>query len=323
MTDVVVLGAHTAVARSLKDRLADRDHATGVVWATTSEFIEPDLLLLDESVVTRSGLFVLAMTGELPKRVAEALVSQGRPLIDVAEVFDEGPWLWPTLVGGVRPGDGLSRVAVGPAAPLAAVLGALSSFGPRAARITTLESAVARGQPGVDELSAQTRSVFAMRDADPEVFPASLAFDPIPSLATEDDHPHDADRQLVNQVQSGLQGQGLEIPDLMITRVLVPTFVADSAVVHVTIDDPEPKEASVIEALGDGRGLRHLPRPIVPALDAVDRDDALVSRVRVGPHHIDLWLAYDRTRAGSAVPVALAVDAWRQSVNAEMPSGGS
>ncbi len=318
MSDVVLIGAHTAVARSLIDRLGDRDAGGGVVAATTSEFLESDLVLLEESVLARGGLFVLAMTGDLPRRVAEAIADRGTPVIDVADVFEDGPWLWPGLIPGVAPAPGRNRLAVGPAAPLAATIGALSAFGPRSVTVTTLESAVARGQPGVDELSEQTRAVFAMRDADPAVFPASVAFDPIPSLATGDAHPHTADAALVAQVQSGLQAIAVEgAVDVAVTRILVPTFVADTAVIHVRTDAPTPELETVVAALTAARGLRYVRRPVVPALDAVDRDDALASRVRVGPHHIDLWLAYDRTRAGSAVPAALAIDAWRAAQTAD------
>ena len=313
MSDVVIIGAHAAVARSLIDRLADRDGGEGVVAATTSEFVDSDLVLLDEAAIARGGLFVLAMGGDLPRKVAEGMAARGVPVLDIADVFDDGPWLWPTLVSGAAPTGGRHRLAVGPAAPLAAVISGLRVFQPQSVVVTTLESAVAAGQPGVDELSEQTRAVFAMRDAEPSVFPASLAFDPIPSLATGEAHPHEADAALVEQVQDGLQAMSVEAPSLSVTRVLVPTFVADSAVVHVRTEDPNPEVETVIAALRGARGVRYLQRPIVPALDGVDRDDVLVSRIRVAPHQIDLWLTYDRTRAGSAVPAALAVDGWRQA----------
>ena len=311
MGDIVILGAHTAVGRSVLDRLADRDLTEGVVAATTSEFVEGDLVLLDESSLNKAKVLVLAMQGDLPKKVADAVMISGRPVIDVSETFDDGPYLWPGLGAATTVASGAYRVAVGPAGPLAAALAALSAFRPKTVRVTTLESAVARGQPGIDELSAQTRSVFAMRDADVEVFPASLAFDPIPSLAMDDQDPRAADDALVEQVQDALRSVDVEPPDLVATRVLVPTFVADAAVVHVQTEDREPDMAAVIDALGSGRGLRHLARPVVPVLDAVDRDDSTVSRVRVGPHRIDFWLAYDRTRAGSAMATALALEAWR------------
>lgn len=307
MHEVIILGAHTATARSLYARLADR--GVDAVQATTSDHIEDDLVLIDASLLQREGPFVLATDEAVAVKLAGALAARGARVLDVAEALDEGPWIWPTLTASASD-EAVGRIAVGPAAPLAAVLSALSGFGPTRATVTTLESVVARGRPGIDELSEHTRAIFAMRDVDPEVFVASVAFDPIPSLATGDEHPFAADERLVHQTQDALQAVGRSAPDLAVTRVVVPTFVADSAVVHLTTEDPAPDEAMVVDALEAGRSLRRVPRAIVPALDAVDRDDVLVSRVRVGPHRIDLWMAYDRTRAGSAVPAALAVEAW-------------
>ncbi|MEM7675728.1 MAG: Asd/ArgC dimerization domain-containing protein [Myxococcota bacterium] len=306
---VVIVGAHTAAGRALITLLGDRD--ISAIAATTSDHIEDDLVLLDETVLQRGELFVLAMTSDLTRRIAEAVAQRGRPVIDMVGAFKDAPFIWPILHELSRGLDApIVRVCEGPAAPIAAVVAALSPFGPRALRITTLESASARGKPGIDELSEQSRAVFALRDVDPEQFPASLAFDPIPSLAVGEAHPHDADADLVNAMQGALHEVGRSIDDIVATRILVPTFYADSATVMIEIDDPAPEQASVVGALQGARGLRYLDRAVVPALDAIDRDDVLVSRLRVGPHRLDLWLAYDRMRAGSAVSAALAIDAW-------------
>ncbi len=323
MNDIVILGAHTLVARSLAQRLADR--AIGnVVLATTSEFIEPDLDLIDEGLLRRSGLWVLAMAGDLPRRIADAMAARGQPVLDVAGVFDDGPMLWPYLEAGVSVASGLQaglhRLAVGPAGPIGAVLRALSVFRPQVVRATTFESAAARGQPGLDELSEQTRAVFSLREVDVDVFPASLAFDAIPSLATGDDPPEDADQALVDQVLAGLHAAGQPPVDLVATRVLVPSFVAEAAVLHITTEDSTPERTTVIDALRRGRGLRYVETVVVPSLDAVDRDDMLVSRVRTGRRHIDLWLTYDLSRAGSAVPAALLIDGWCQRWSGVDPS---
>ena len=312
MQDVIIMGGHTAVARSLTARLVDRG-VDGVVAATTSEYVDDDLVLLDEAILGRGGLFVLAMQSDLVTRVADALRARGSPIIDLVDEFKDAPRIWPGLVSGAFPQAGLVRIAMGPAHPVAATLAGLAAFLPKSVRATTLESAVARGQPGIDELSDHTRAVFSMREAEPEQFPASLAFDPMPSLATGEAHPHEADAALVDEVTSALAAIDQPIPDIAVTRVLVPTFVADTAALFIETGGPAPKVEAVVEAINAARGLRYVHRAVVPALDAVDRDDVLVSRVRVGPNRIDLWLAYDRTRAGGAVPVALAVDAWRQA----------
>ncbi|MEL7369658.1 MAG: Asd/ArgC dimerization domain-containing protein [Myxococcota bacterium] len=312
MSQVVILGAHTSVGRSLRSLLGDRD--IPFIAATTSDHIEDDLVLIDEAVLKQGGLFVLAMKSDLTRRVADAVAQGGRPVIDMVGAFD-APFIWPTLHGPQldAPQTSIVRVCEGPAAPLAAVIAALAAFGPRAVQVTTLESASARGQPGIDELSEQSRAVFALRDVDPEQFPASLAFDPIPSLAEGEAHPHDADADLVQQMQAALRAVDRSIDDLTVTRILVPTFYADAATVMVATEDSAPEASAVIDALRAARGLRYVDRAVVPSLDAVDRDDVLVSRVRVGPRRLDLWLAYDRMRAGSAVAAALAIDAWHQA----------
>ena len=309
---VVVLGAHTAVGKAVVECLEERELAAHVRQATLTEHLGPGLDPIDEPLLRAGGLFVLAFSGPMARGMAEGLAALGKPMLDVrGDGEGEGLFLWP----GLDPAAGASlsagdprRIPVGLASPVVAVLQALAPFGPTRVSVATYESAALFEQAGMDELSAQTRGVFTMNPPDPEVFPASLAFDVIPSAAPRGGDPEAADRALEAAIAAGAARFGRAV-EVSVTRAVVPSFSADAAVLEVTLADPAPAEA-VMDALGAGRTLRVSEEAVMPSLDAIGRDDAQVGRVRLDGPRVRLWLTSDRLRRGSATQVALAVERW-------------
>ncbi|CAN0591923.1 unnamed protein product, partial [Laminaria digitata] len=104
---------------------------------------------------------------------------------------------------------------------------------------------------------------------------------------------------------------GLGGVEVFATRVLVPTFSAEAACVHVELAEP-CEEQVVLERLQAARTLRWSEEDLMPSLDTVGRDDALVGRLKLRGRRLSLWLSADRLKRGSATQVALAVERWLQ-----------
>jgi len=312
MRTVVVLGAHTAVGRAVVECLEERDLDVQVRQATLTEHLGPGLDPIDEAVLKVGDLFVLAFSGPMARGMAQGLAALNKPVLDVrGDGEGEGLFLWPGLdpaAGAALDTAAPNRIPVGLASPVVAVLQALAPFKPTWASVATYESAALFDQEGMDELSAQTRGVFTMNAPDPELFPASLAFDVIPSTAPRGGDPEAAERAFEAAVTAGAARFGLALP-VLATRAVVPSFSADAAVVEVGFAEAPDLEAA-LDALDAGRTLRRAEDPVMPSLDAVGRDDAQVGRVRRVEDRLRLWLTSDRPRRGSATQVALAVERW-------------
>jgi aspartate-semialdehyde dehydrogenase len=312
MRTVVVLGAHTAVGRAVVECLEERELDVVLRQATLTEHLGPGLDAIDEALLKQGDLFVLAFSGPIARGVAQGLAGMKKPVLDVRGDGEGGGLsLWP----GLDPSAGASldpaaphRIPVGLASPVVAVLQALRAFQPRFVSVATYESAALFDQPGMDELSAQTRGVFTMNPPEPEVFPASVAFDIIPSAAPRGGDPAAAARALEAAVAEGAAALGLAVT-VAATRAVVPSFSADAAVVEVTLGEPPTLEVAR-EALEAGRTLRVGEDELMPSLDAVGRDDAQVGQLRLVGDRLRLWLTSDRLRRGSATQVALAVERW-------------
>lgn len=292
MKTIAVLGAHTAVAKALVECIQERELPARLLRATTTEHLEPELTLIDESILG-SDLFIAcddsALIQALMKRVAQ-------PVLDLAGAADEAPRAYFGLEAPAL--EGILRIPVGLAVPLVSSLLPLNPFGPTRASVAALQSAAVFGQPGMDELSDQVRTLFSMREAEPKLFRATLAFDVVP----------DDGERLEAEVREGLERLGQAL-DLRVAQVTVPTFSAESAMVDLYVEDESPDRSTVIDALSGAKGLHYAGDEVV-AVDALGRDDALVGRVKVGPNRIGFFLAVDRLRRGSATLACLALERW-------------
>lgn len=328
--NITLLGAHSAMGRALIEVLEERGLDDDVVAATTSEHVEGDLALVDAELLSRTGLAILCDDDPLLATVAGTLGARGIDVIDGAGVLPRGetPLAFPAFLGpeatlrAEGAGCRAVRLPLGMVEPVVAVLGALSHLEPCGLHVVTFESAAVRGRPGMEELSEQTRGIFTMNRAEPSVFRQSLAFACVPSLAlgaqSAPSAPsarsaEEAELEFEADVRAGLP-PGLRGLDVRATRVLVPSFSSEAAVVGVSLQDT-PERSDVVRALEAGRGLRVIPDGVGSTLDAVGRDDVLVSRVRLRPRGLHVFVTADRLRRGSATQAAWLVERWLDNLS--------
>jgi aspartate-semialdehyde dehydrogenase len=315
MARVCVLGAHTAVARALGECIEERDVEVELRRTTLTEHLEGELEIASEEILRASDLAILAMRGAEGKKLAEAAMRLGKGVLDLVEAFADDKravWIFP----GVDPEAGRSFdpqrpsvVPIGLGVPIIAVLRALAPLRPTRATVATSESVAALDQPGMDELSEQVRARFNMRDVEPKVLGGTIAFGCIPLVGVRGESWSDADERLRVAIERGTERELPDI-DLTVSRILVPTFSADSAVVVVDFDE-SPSEEEVNKRLHEARGLHVFDAEETPSsFEAIGRDDALVGRLAVDEGRATFWIASDRLRRGSATLAVLALERW-------------
>lgn len=312
MAKICVLGAHTAMAKALVETLEERELEVELDLVTTSDHVAEGLGVVSEATLAASDLVVLAFKGPVARKLADAARSLGRPVLDLSEELTEDKrarWVFPSLDVAERFDPTIfSLVPIGLGAPLVSVLRALAPFRPERAAVSTYESTAAGDQPGMDELSEQVRARFNLKDVEAKVFAGPIAFSCLPIVGGPGDSPFAADDRLRLAVEAGLESV---LPDLevFVTRILVPTFSADSATLVVDLAEAPDTEA-IAKALDAARGIHYLDEELPSSLEAIGRDDALVGRLTVDGARVGLWLACDRLRHGSATLAVLAIERW-------------
>lgn len=301
---IVILGAHTAVGRALAELLEERGVEADIVRATTTEHIDATTVLVDASTLQGADLMFLAFEGELAEGLVAGAARLSAPLVDLVGLLPSSvPLVFPQLQPPRLEGAGLVRVPLGLASGVAAVLRALVAFGPKVARVVTFEGAGGRGQPGIEELSEQTRGIFAQREVEPSVFPAPVAFGVLGSVGEADDL-LGPDERFEADVAAALE-RPVEVRAF---RTRAPVFTGEGAAMEVTLEDV-PELDMLRDTLTSARGLRASRAEVPGTLEVVDRDDVTFGRLRLRSDGVDLWVAADRLRQGAALQGALIAEA--------------
>lgn len=302
MSDILILGAHTAVGQAVYEALDDRDLADRAVRATTTDHVGPDLVLIDPAQLARAKVALVCFDDPFAVSLAEGADKLPCPVVDVAGVLEPGE---APLVGltDVLPDRGAVRIPLGTAGAALAVLGALEDFRPRSVSAVSLEGTASFGEPGMEELSGQVRAVFTSQDAPMEVLGAPLAFG-IRS-GVDEEAPEAADERFADDLR---EGRGPEFR-VSVRRLRVPVFTGEGLSLEVELDDAPESLEVLSDRLSAAPGLR-LHEGVVSSLDAVNRDDALVGQLRLDGRFASMFVAVDRLRAGAAA-LAVAVAARR------------
>ena len=198
--------------------------------------------------------------------------------------------------------EGLHQYLAG---TLGALIAVLAPFRPRLAVITTFESAAIADGPGMDALTDQVRSLLAFRDAEPGVLGERLAFNVVPSVTDDDEQ---AEARMTAHIRAAA---GAGAPLVRLSRHLVPTYSGEGASVELAVEGT-PLMDAVVATLAELPSVRVGRADAPTPHDAADRDEVLVGRLRVGAGRIALWVAADRLRSTTAVPIARLIQRFGQ-----------
>jgi aspartate-semialdehyde dehydrogenase len=172
--------------------------------------------------------------------------------------------------------------------------------------ISTYQAVSGTGRGAVEELLAQSHALLHERAIDPpRAYAHQIAFNALPhagSFAAGEDHT-DEERKLINETRKILGDPAIRVSA---TCVRVPVVTGHSEAVNVQTREPlSPERAR--ELLAAAPGVQVVDDPAAAryplAIDAVDRDEVLVGRIRRDPGHeraLDLWIVADNLRKGAA-----------------------
>jgi len=322
---VAVLGATGAVGRALLAALEESDLELALPKLYASERsagLELEFRgercrveVLREKALPPVELGFLAASAELSRAWAGFSREKGPLLIDLSPAFRTDPEV-PLVVPEVNPEAmraatrrALYAVPGAGAALLALALAPLHrAAGVRHAAVVTLEAASGGGRAGVDELEAEMRALFALREpAAPSTLPHRLAFNVVPQSGPfAEDGRSEGEKSLELEVRR-LLGSSVTVSA---TNLRVPIFYGHCQAVSLTTRRKlSADEARELLRGASGVKLLDLPQESVypmPML-AVNDDAVLVGRVRetAEENGLELFVVGDNLRRGAATGAVL------------------
>ncbi len=184
--------------------------------------------------------------------------------------------------------------------------------------ISTYQAVSGTGRRAVEELLEQTQALLNGQEIPtPSSYAHQIAFNALPhagSFAVGDDHT-DEERKLINETRKILEDPTIAISA---TCVRVPVLTGHSEAVNVqTRHELTPARAR--QLLAEAPGVVVIDDPPAAryplAIEAVERDEVLVGRIRRDPGNpraLDMWIVADNLRKGAAtnaVQIAELLDA--------------
>jgi aspartate-semialdehyde dehydrogenase len=171
--------------------------------------------------------------------------------------------------------------------------------------VSTYQSVSGAGKQAMEELSEQTRQLFAMQDIEPQKFPHQIAFNCIPHIDVFDESGYTKEElKMVNETQKIMEDDSIKVTA---TTVRVPVFYCHSESVNLEFEKSiSPERAKEIlssspgiEVVDDTDNLKY---PL--AVEAAGQDPVYVGRIRSDEtvdNGLNLWIVADNIRKGAAL----------------------
>src|SRR5216683_161637 len=170
--------------------------------------------------------------------------------------------------------------------------------------VATYQSVSGAGKEAMDELFAQTKSVFTLDEAEVKKFPKRIAFNVIPHIDVFlDDGFTKEEWKMVVETKKILDPK----IKVVATCVRVPVFVGHSEAVNIEFANPiSADEARNILRNAPGCLVidKHEPGGYVTPYEAAGEDATYISRIREDPtvdNGLVLWCVSDNLRKGAAL----------------------
>jgi aspartate-semialdehyde dehydrogenase len=170
--------------------------------------------------------------------------------------------------------------------------------------VATYQSVSGAGKEAMDELFAQTKSVFQLDDVEAKKFPKRIAFNLIPHIDVfMEDGATKEEWKMVVETKKILDPK----IKLTATCVRVPVFIGHSEAVTVEFEQPITAEEAR-EVLRRAPGCividKHEPGGYVTPYEAAGEDATFISRIREDTtveNGLALWIVADNLRKGAAL----------------------
>jgi aspartate-semialdehyde dehydrogenase len=318
---VAVAGATGNVGREMLDILAERRFPVSeVVALASSRSIGTDVSFGDKTLKCRhldtydfsdTDICLMSAGGDVAREWAPRIAAQGCVVIDNSSAWrmdPDVPLVVPEVNADAAAGFVKKNIIANPNCSTAQLVVALKPLHDAAkikrVVVSTYQSVSGAGKEGMDELFAQTRSVFVSDPLESKKFPKRIAFNLIPQIDVfmEDGFTKE-EWKMVAETKKILDPK----IKLVATCVRVPVFIGHSEAVNIEFENPlSPDEARDI--LREAPGVlvidKHEPGGYITPHEAAGEDATYVSRIRDDPtveNGLVLWCVSDNLRKGAAL----------------------
>jgi aspartate-semialdehyde dehydrogenase len=318
---VAIAGATGNVGREMLDILAERRFPVSeVVPLASSRSIGAEVSFGDKVLKCRhldtydfSGTDICLMSagGAVSKEWSPKIGAQGCVVIDNSSTWrmdPDVPLIVPEVNAAAVAGFRKKNIIANPNCSTAQLVVALKPLHDAAkilrVVVSTYQSVSGAGKEAMDELFAQTRSVFVSDAVESKKFPKRIAFNLIPQIDTfmEDGFTKE-EWKMVVETKKILDPK----IKLVATCVRVPVFISHSESVNIEFENPiSADEAREILRAAPGVLVidKHEPGGYITPHEAAGEDATYISRIRDDPtvdNGLVLWCVSDNLRKGAAL----------------------
>jgi aspartate-semialdehyde dehydrogenase len=318
---VAVVGATGNVGREMLAILAERNFPADEVVALASRksvgtecsFGDKTLKVkaLDHYDFSDVDICLMSAGGSVSKEWSPKIGAQGAVVIDNSSAWrmdPDVPLIVPEVNADALSGFTKKNIIANPNCSTAQLVVALKPLHDKAkikrVVVATYQSVSGAGKDAMDELFAQTKSVFTLDEQESKKFPKRIAFNLIPQIDVfmEDGYTKE-EWKMVVETKKILDPK----IKLVATCVRVPVFVGHSEAVNIEFENPiTANEAR--ETLRNAPGClvidKHEPGGYVTPYECVGEDATYISRIREDmtvENGLEMWVVSDNLRKGAAL----------------------
>jgi aspartate-semialdehyde dehydrogenase len=318
---VAVAGATGNVGREMLDILAERRFPVSeVVALASSRSIGTEVSFGDKTLKCRhldtydfsdTDICLMSAGGDVSREWAPRIAAQGCVVIDNSSAWrmdPDVPLVVPEVNAAAAAGFTKKNIIANPNCSTAQLVVALKPLHDAAkilrVVVSTYQSVSGAGKEGMDELFAQTRSVFVSDPVQAKKFQKRIAFNLIPQIDVfmEDGFTKE-EWKMVAETKKILDPK----IKLVATCVRVPVFIGHSESVNIEFERPISAEEAR-DILREAPGVlvidKHEPGGYITPHEAAGEDATYISRIRTDPtvdNGLVLWCVSDNLRKGAAL----------------------
>jgi aspartate-semialdehyde dehydrogenase len=318
---VAIVGATGNVGREMLDILAERQFPVSeVVPLASSRSIGVEVSFGDKTLKCKHldtydfsdvDICLMSAGGSVSKEWSPRIGAQGCVVIDNSSAWrydSDVPLIVPEVNADAVKGFGKKNIIANPNCSTAQLVVALKPLHDRATVkrvvVSTYQSVSGAGKDAMDELFAQTRSVFVSDPVETKKFPKRIAFNLIPQIDVfmEDGFTKEEWKMMA-------ETKKILDPKIRLTAtcVRVPVFISHSESVNVEFEKPITADEAR-DILREAPGVlvidKHEAGGYITPHEAAGEDATYVSRIREDAtveNGLAFWCVSDNLRKGAAL----------------------
>jgi aspartate-semialdehyde dehydrogenase len=318
---VAVVGATGNVGREMLNILAEREFPADEVVALASrrsmgvEVSYGDRILkvkaLEHFDFSAIDICLMSAGSAVSKEWSPRIAAAGAVVIDNSSCWrydSDVPLIVPEVNADAIAGFRKRGIIANPNCSTAQLVVALKPLHDRAkitrVVVATYQSVSGAGKEAMDELFAQTKSVFQLNEVESKQFPKRIAFNLIPQIDVfmEDGYTKEEWKMVVETKK--ILDRKIKVTA---TCVRVPVFVGHSEVVNIEFENPITVDEAR-DILRNAPGCividKHEPGGYVTPYEAAGEDATFISRIREDAtveNGLSMWIVSDNLRKGAAL----------------------